>query len=42
LTNNDTTAAIANGLAALSYGWDTIPSEWKTGLLCTDLMKKSA
>ena len=31
--DTDTTAAVAGGLAGLSYGWDTIPSEWLESLV---------
>ena len=36
--DTDTVAAIAGGLAGLSYGWEAIPQEWKDGLLRADLM----
>jgi ADP-ribosyl-[dinitrogen reductase] hydrolase len=30
--DTDTTAAVTGGLAGLLYGWETIPSEWISGL----------
>ena len=36
--DTDTVAAIAGGLAGLSYGWEAIPQEWKDGLLRSDLI----